>query len=522
MHPRVSVGALLDAVGPAVLTALWMPDGRAQQLGSPVLDDGNLSNPLVGSTVILIGRPSPTEIERAARASASAVIVRATETSAKVLAAAGERAGITVLAANEKLSWGEVYSLVRTMFTMYETRDEGRLDLFELADSVARDAGGAVAIEDMGMRVVAYSSIPGQDIDELRADGILGRRVPEHAVQAEEYLAVLRAERAVWCHEPRDNAPRLAIGVQAHGQSYGTIWVIQGDTPLNARAPEILADAARRAVPQLAKISFAGDARRHLRNDLLGRLLRGIGPMEKLAAEVGLPVRGPFDVVAFGAFGALGSPADELDTGLVADMVRNVLDSYRIRAAVGVHDGHGYAVVAGEPDSSLWEDLIRETLSRASERHGETWRAGASRVLTDIRRLPEGAEQAHDVLLALSSGSDESLAFARHREMSAALVLHAVGTCSRLSVLLRDEPLATVLRHDDEYGSEYAKTLREWIKRHYDVPTAAAALFVHPNTLRHRLNRMRDLFDLDDPDLRLVLALQLRMHASEVAGAATA
>ncbi|MET9462969.1 helix-turn-helix domain-containing protein [Streptomyces canus] len=46
-----------------------------------------------------------------------------------------------------------------------------------------------------------------------------------------------------------------------------------------------------------------------------------------------------------------------------------------------------------------------------------------------------------------------------------------------------------------------------------NVAEAATRLGVHPNTLRYRLRRTADLFDisLDDPDDRLSLWLQLRL-----------
>jgi DNA-binding PucR family transcriptional regulator len=44
------------------------------------------------------------------------------------------------------------------------------------------------------------------------------------------------------------------------------------------------------------------------------------------------------------------------------------------------------------------------------------------------------------------------------------------------------------------------------------VPAVAAALHVHPQTVRYRLKRLRELFGerLDDPRVRFELALALR------------
>ena len=48
-----------------------------------------------------------------------------------------------------------------------------------------------------------------------------------------------------------------------------------------------------------------------------------------------------------------------------------------------------------------------------------------------------------------------------------------------------------------------------------DVGTAAAALHVHPNTVRYRIRRVEKLMStsLADPDVRLLLSLSLRATA---------
>ncbi|WP_424805951.1 hypothetical protein [Rhodococcus sp. 27YEA15] len=52
-------------------------------------------------------------------------------------------------------------------------------DLSALADATAAATGGAVAFMHPQGHVVAYSSLPGQAIDDVRRDGILGKRVPD-------------------------------------------------------------------------------------------------------------------------------------------------------------------------------------------------------------------------------------------------------------------------------------------------------------------------------------------------------
>jgi DNA-binding PucR family transcriptional regulator len=74
--------------------------------------------------------------------------------------------------------------------------------------------------------------------------------------------------------------------------------------------------------------------------------------------------------------------------------------------------------------------------------------------------------------------------------------------------------IAALERHDEQRGSEFVATLRAYLDAFGDVTVAAKLLAVHPNTLRYRLDRITRLADLnlDDPDERLVLALELRLR----------
>lgn len=500
------------------MTPLALPGGRATQLGPPVLDDGALTALTPGGTLILLGPATADSIERAAAGGAAAVVLRGEAADAIGLSRAGDRAGIAVLSVSSQLPWGEVYSLVRTLFTVYEPGEPEFADLFRLADWAAKRMGGAVAIEDMEMRVVAYSSIAEQDIDDLRLAGILGRRVPDHAIQAEEYLAVLRAEAPIWCVEPRDHAPRLALGVHAHGQSFGTIWVVQGEEALHADASAVLTETAALAVPALARMALAADAKRRLRNEQLARLVQAVGPAEPLALALGLPALGPFGVFTFGPG---DRNPDELDTATVADLVRNTLDSFRIQSTVGVADGQALAVVAGDPQQSLLTSVLQQALLRARERVGVLWHAGASESCATLDGLPDAAVQSQEALTALDARHQNAPAVAQHRRMAAELVFHALRNCTRASGLMRAAPYSTIKAHDGEHGTEYVKTLGAWAAASYDVPRAAEALYLHANTLRHRLNRVREFVDIDNPDLRLVLAMQLRLQELETQGAET-
>jgi hypothetical protein len=99
-------------------------------------------------------------------------------------------------------------------------------------------------------------------------------------------------------------------------------------------------------------------------------------------------------------------------------------------------------------------------------------------------------------------------------------------------ILLQDEALAgalvearlaPVIGLPDHDRERLLETLEAWLAHQRHTPGVAAALHVHPQTVRYRLGKLRELLGeaLDDPDARLELELALRARraASNATGA---
>jgi DNA-binding PucR family transcriptional regulator len=68
-------------------------------------------------------------------------------------------------------------------------------------------------------------------------------------------------------------------------------------------------------------------------------------------------------------------------------------------------------------------------------------------------------------------------------------------------------------RYDIDHETDYAPSVTAWLGAVGDVAAAALTLGVHPNTLRYRLRRATELFDISlaHPDDRLSVWMQLRL-----------
>src|SRR5262249_8575272 len=161
-----------------------------------------------------------------------------------------EASGIAVLVAAEEIPWHRLLALLTTAL---DVPDDGKRpavagrDMFSLANAIAGAVGGAVAVEDAAQDVLAYSSLPDQEIDDVRQQGILARHIPELPKHAEQYRQVYRSEGVVrYPTDPRTGErPRAAIAVRAGAEILGSIWVVEGSASLRPDSDRVLEDAAR-------------------------------------------------------------------------------------------------------------------------------------------------------------------------------------------------------------------------------------------------------------------------------------
>ncbi|PZT68296.1 hypothetical protein DN402_08625 [Streptomyces sp. SW4] len=144
-------------------------------------------------------------------------------------------------------------------------------------------------------------------------------------------------------------------------------------------------------------------------------------------------------------------------------------------------------------------------------------RAAVTRAYPDLLRAAALRREADDILRATEDGPWADGPAATAEDVRHVVLLNRLGDELRREPWLRLPAVAALLAHDAEQGTGYAATVTAWLDATGDVASAAARLQVHPNTLRYRLRRVRDLFglDLDDREVRLAAWLELRLARRE-------
>lgn len=395
-------------------------------------------------------------------------------------------------------------------------------DLFALANAIAAMVGGATAIEDLQTRVLAYSTLPDQPIDDTRRDGILGRQVPDLPDNAEAYASLFRAHGAVRLpgamtpNLPGEPAvpvglARLAVAVRAGAEPLGSIWVVDSIGALDDAAATELERAADIAALHILRARSAADLARAQRAVLLRRLLDGDTDARLVAAQLGLDPGGQFVALAFQPqFGAAG---DELRLNRLVDLVAMACEAHQSGTECVAIGTTVYALFYDEQRSDAQligiEAMAARLVSRATLAMRIVLRASVGSRVTGVETISRSRRDA-DLVLMLTDLADPVVSA---RNVRSRLSLLELGQVLRDTPRLFSSRARAAIDLDARSGTEYALTLRTYLDCGRDSARAAALLSVHQNTLRYRLRRVHELFgiDLDNADDTLMLWLSLRV-----------
>ncbi|MFE0136802.1 PucR family transcriptional regulator [Streptomyces sp. NPDC059037] len=396
-----------------------------------------------------------------------------------------------------------------------EGGDASGEELFALADAIAAVIGGSVAIEDLDTRVLAHSTLPGQRIDELRRQGILGRQVPDQpaaqtARQQRQYRDVLAAPGVLALPGLADGElPRAAVAIRAGDLPLGTIWAIVDQAPLDDAGQRALLEGAGTAALHLLRRRSAAALELHARDQTLRAALDGTAPVRETAQRLGLPTGTQVTVLAFAPL----PPATEAGTLLArlgADLGRH-FSAVRPEAAVSTGPRSVYVLLPADDLEAARRQAAR-ALAAVSRPRTRPPRAAVSRLTTDLTELSELRAEADDVL-RVTTGDPERPDVAALTDVHAQVLIAHLADALDHRPRLRHPGVEALLDHDRTHHTRYAASVTAWLDAVGNVGDAARRLNIHPNTLKYRLRRVREVFglDLDAPDDRLACWLQLRI-----------
>lgn len=553
--PAVQLHHVVSALGGPGVDLLTAPRGLEAPLRDVVIAEPCDTELLdrQGDLVLLIGargRAALRALIAAGRAGAVAVAVKTGADDGEELRRAAAECGTALLAVDPRARWEQVESAARAVVdSVGGVPDPAELgtdgDLFSLAQTVATLTGGIVSIEDAANRVLAYSR-SGDQVDELRRLSILGRVCPE------EFLAVLRdwgvytrlrgGEEIVAVRERPELGirSRRVAGISAGSRLLGTIWVQEGQGPLEERTDRVLRGAARLAALLLVRGHGRAGPGSALREELVAGLLAGRLTAGSPAGQLGVAADSGATVMGLDlreredATGSAG-PELELRRTRAAGIVAVHAAAYRRSAVAARLDGRVYVLLPETPPGpGAQEPAAGSGSGAAGPRAGTApsdpavlaWAADLVSTLRShlgtpvqgalarpVARLADAptARRTADTVLDAMAGAP-GRAVATYDDVRSSVALGAILELLDSRPDVRDPALDVLIERDRRQRTELASSLLLYLDAFGDVAKVAERLHIHPNTLRHRIRRAVSLsgLDLDDPEQRLMAMLQLR------------
>ncbi|WP_240123947.1 CdaR family transcriptional regulator [Streptomyces sp. MUM 136J] len=447
-----------------------------------------------------------------------------------VLQSAARQAGVALLEVHPKARWDHVLPLVKGVLDR-SRRHQAALgepdllamdtDLFGLAQMVAQNAGGLVSIEDAQSHVLAYSA-SNESADELRTLSILGREGPRDYLRALEQWGVFHRLREsdevidVPAHSQLATERRLVVSIRqpsdegsAAPRMLGSIWLQQGAEPFTADAPDVLRGASAIAARIIWRSHNAPSTEGLLIQRLFGARGGGVD-VPSLVGALSLPVTGPAAVVGFALTGNAG-PADGFAG--VGSMIRLHASSFRHDSVATVIGRRAYVLLPGYKSASTVSAWARQLVDDVEAKRSVVLRAAVAIHVMDLGQVAAARTEVDRVLDGTAATFPEGRVTTLDESRTAVLLGEILDLIGRRPELY-DPRLDVLFDYDLRHASSLWESAEAYLARHGDVRQAAAALQVHPNTMRYRIRRVEDIvgLDLGDPSDRLLLELQLALH----------
>lgn len=519
-HPRIlaaviTVQGVVDRVGPTLLHTRLA--GAGAHVTDVVIAEPGRRDPIGdGDLVLGVGvhatKDAAELVKYCGAHGAAAVLLKPPLPVRAAVRSAAQAHGTALVEVHAAASWAQIVWLLRSVLDAAADESDGRHggepglgDLFRLADAAAAVVDAPVTIEDANSRVLAYSARQDRT-DPARVSTIMGRRVPDDVLARFRSRGVFRelsrGRTTIFVPRQADGTlPRLIVPIRMGGELLGSMWaVVTG--PVSDERAAAFADTAPVVALHLLRRRAREDAERRRSAELVRALLDGTGSVRLAVAELDLPDE-PHRVIAIAV-----RTADPLGAeGMRLALWERITAGVGRRPAVTEVRDVLYAVV---PDRSGWPAL-RQALSEpkpGAESGVESMvAAGPAMPLAELAGSRALAEEMLNLLRAgLIAGPVIS-----HEQAWPVLALHRSATGALASGATEFGPLAVLRAQDEQSGTAYVDTLYEWLRHPGDPRAASKALRIHPNTLRYRMGKLVELagVDLDDPDTRLALLVQL-------------
>ncbi len=139
--------------------------------------------------------------------------------------------------------------------------------------------------------------------------------------------------------------------------------------------------------------------------------------------------------------------------------------------------------------------------------------AGLSNGFLDFASLKQGFEQSTTAISLRTRVSGTKVRFCRYEDQ---ILSHLIDMAYQRGMHYEQfchPNVVYIKRYDEEHGTEYLKTLTTYVFNTTQLAITANKLFIHRNTLYHRVNTLKEEFGIDFENPRELMKLRISCTA---------
>jgi len=390
----------------------------------------------------------------------------------------------------------------------------------------------AVVIEDASFHLLAHAGGTG---DPHRKETIQRQGTPQRVLfdpQIQRMLREIEAKRGPIKVPPLPHVgmskERLIAPILAANQVLGYISVMDNQPHNEELAFLALEQASLVLALSIAKERELAEVEGRVRGEFLGDLLFGTygdeAAAQRRARHLGYPLHGQHivmlvDIDDFRGFNRARQISEDAIQALKREFLRRVTAAVRASYPRALVQGRSDSVVSllplgtepGEHQSRVQALGMQVKQSIADWKPGFTVSVGFSGPV----EAPVGVAGAQREVTSVMDS------LARFKRWGQVVVVPELGLTGLLAAVADERLvdyaqrlLGPLVEHDRARNGSLVSTLRAYLETG-EQQEAAKRLRVHPNTLRYRLDRIREIggFELEEAETRLNLAVALRVQA---------
>ena len=316
----------------------------------------------------------------------------------------------------------------------------------------------------------------------------------------EQLLA--RALREI--HPIRDGGRVLALA-HPQGDVLGVILLVDPGATAGDQELMALEHGATILAMELARVRSLAESELRIRRDLVDDLLTGTEEESALtrAAALGYDLQRPHRVLV------VAGQSRSNDSDLLFQAVRHAAREEGAGSLLAARGGQVVLLADAAVDAERLRRVVLRELG-GSGSGGARTRIGVGEPCENVADFPRSYRQAKLALrlLAVTERDDRVVRF---DDLGVYRLLAGIEDPDEVERFVQHW-IGTLLAYDEQRGADLVRTLGHYLDRGGSYDATSAALIVHRNTLKYRLQRIRQItgLDLSDPETCFNLKLATR------------